>query len=221
MVYITPDLFNRDHHAISAFWSPMAHQQHTGGIGKRKRHDGEEGPSRYDVCFDNTQTPDADHISNKPQNQLWIATPSRENTRLHASNTSSHERNNHNMSYTLLLSPPSNVTSERRPIKQIKRTSPKATLAKSNSHLMDIEPDCPSSSMSNVRRCQVCKSAPKRKKELVNYMDCKRCDERTCFVCARQCVGGCGKTICRKCNVEVGEDGDSWCLDCYSKDLNS
>ena len=112
---------------------------------------------------------------------------------------------------------------DRRPVKQLKRVSPKASLVKSTSHLMDVDldtPPQPSHAVSDLRSCHACQKAPKRKKDLENYMDCRRCEGRTCFICARQCVG-CTKAICKKCIVEVGEDGDAWCLDCYSRNINS
>jgi hypothetical protein len=118
--------------------------------------------------------------------------------------------------------------SDRRPQKQMKRVSPKATLIKSTSHLMDFETD-PSSAKAvshahptiDLRSCHACNSAPKRRKDLENYLDCRRCVGRTCYICARQCFGGCGKAVCKKCIVEVGEEGDPWCLDCYARDINS
>ncbi|KAH9878901.1 hypothetical protein J1614_002336 [Plenodomus biglobosus] len=118
------------------------------------------------------------------------------------------------------------IATDRRPVKQLKRTNPKAALVKSTSHLMDIDMDPQHSAaqphpVSDLRPCHACRSAPKRKRELENYLDCKRCDERTCYICARQCVGGCGQAICNKCTVEVGDEGDSCCLDCYARNLNS
>jgi hypothetical protein len=122
------------------------------------------------------------------------------------------------------------TASERRPVKQAKRLSPKATLVKSASHLMDIEPERPAilsrpdahqHPVTDLRPCHACKSAPRRKKDLENYLDCRRCDGRTCYICARQCFGACGKAVCKKCIVEVGDDGDPWCLDCYSRNINS
>ena len=116
------------------------------------------------------------------------------------------------------------ITSERRPTKQIRRTNPKIALVKSTSHLMDIEPSPTTSTNtthnSDLRPCHACKTAPKRKRDLENYMECRRCDERACYICARICVA-CDKAICKKCIVEVGEEGDSWCLDCYSRRINS
>jgi hypothetical protein len=114
-----------------------------------------------------------------------------------------------------------------------KRLSPKATLVKTPSHLMDIDLDLDLPSpcqrtdvqphtqpVSDLRSCHVCNKAPKRRKELENYLDCRRCEGRTCFICARQCAG-CSKAICKKCIVEVGEEGDAWCLDCYSRNINA
>ena len=232
MVYITSDLFglttthDGGHSSMPTLWPTMASPQHTAGLGKRKRHDGEEGPSTYVNCP--LPRADPDHVSSKLQIQHRLSSSAREATRPHTYNHSSFERSN--VSYALLLSTPSNVVSERRPVKQPRRLSPKATLVKSTSHLMDIEFDLPATSqqantpiqaVSDLRSCHACKLAPKRKKDLVNYLDCKRCDGRTCYICARQCVGGCGKAICKKCIVEVGQEGDSWCLDCYAKNLNS
>lgn len=116
------------------------------------------------------------------------------------------------------------IASERRPAKQMRRINPKIALMKGTSHLMDVEPNpAPSlntNSNSDLRPCHACKTAPKRKRDMENYMECKRCDERACYICARICVG-CEKAICKKCIVEVGEEGHSWCLDCYSERINS
>lgn len=121
---------------------------------------------------------------------------------------------------------------ERRPVKQIKRCPPKIGLVQTASHLMDVEvglsthtqphtqPSAAPPIASDLRPCHACKLAPKRKRHLENYLDCKRCHERACYICARQCVGACGQAICKKCIVEVGHEGDSWCLDCYSNNIN-
>ncbi|KAJ4992136.1 hypothetical protein SVAN01_02457 [Stagonosporopsis vannaccii] len=121
------------------------------------------------------------------------------------------------------------ATSEQRPMKQIKRFCPKLALAKSTSHLMDtdigmsppvgftsgqVQPHA----VTDLRACHACKSAPKRKRDLENYMDCKRCIGRTCYICARQCLGGCGRKVCRECTAEVGQERDSWCLDCLQRE---
>ncbi|KAF1833051.1 hypothetical protein BDW02DRAFT_570461 [Decorospora gaudefroyi] len=133
------------------------------------------------------------------------------------------------LSYTLVPSKPHEYTSERRPVKQLKRLAPKAALVKSTSHLMDVDfdvaPSCQrndtqSHTVSDLRPCHACNKAPKRRKDLENYLDCRRCKGRTCFICARQCTG-CQKAICNKCIVEVGLEGDSWCLHCYSRNINS
>lgn len=121
------------------------------------------------------------------------------------------------------------LASEARPFKHLKRTSPKAkpNFVKSTSHLMDVETDVPSSTHhtspnQDLRPCHICHTAPKRKKDLENYHACKRCQENTCFICARQCAdSGCRETICRKCCVEVGEEGDTLCLGCYARNVNS
>jgi hypothetical protein len=137
---------------------------------------------------------------------------------------------NRDLPYSVCSPPSMYSTSDRRPVKQMKRYSPKATLVKSTSHLMDIETDFPPSisgpetqprPVTDLRPCHACKSAPKRRKDLENYLDCRRCVGRTCYICARQCFGGCGKAVCKKCIVEVGEEGDPWCLDCYARNINS
>lgn len=118
---------------------------------------------------------------------------------------------------------------EHRPTKQIKRICPKPAPTKSTSHLLDTNigtspPVCfpddqiQRSAVINLRACHACKSAPKRKSDLENYMDCKRCVGRTCYICARQCLGGCGRKICRECTAEVGQERDSWCLDCLQRE---
>jgi len=126
--------------------------------------------------------------------------------------------------YPVSMAASNYAASERRPAKQLRRLNSKIALVKSTSHLMDIEPDpAPSSdtnSTSDLRPCHSCKTAPKRKRDLENYMECKRCVERACYICARECMG-CQKAICKKCIVEVGEEGDPWCLECYSTCINT
>lgn len=191
-----------------------------GGLGKRKRLEGDQDPSAYDsntkTCTIHIRT---DCISrSRPHQQQRLTSPS---NRVH-----------HHHKTTSTTPPPFETMSERRPVKQMKRISPKATLTKSTSHLMDLEPELSRHdhdthtqphfhAVSDLRPCHACNSAPRRKKDLENYLDCLRCDGRTCYICARQCFGGCGKAVCKKCIVEVGEDGDPWCLDCYARDINS
>lgn len=121
------------------------------------------------------------------------------------------------------------TTAEHRPMKQLKRISPKLSLLKSTSHLMDTDAGAAPPvqfkhgqvqphAVADLRACHACKTAPKRKSDLENYMDCKRCVGRTCYICARQCLGGCGKKVCRECTAEVGQERDSWCLDCLQRD---
>jgi hypothetical protein len=133
--------------------------------------------------------------------------------------TSCFDRNNE-LSYT-------SHAIDHRPTKQTKRLSPKLALAKSTSHLMDTDASpaiCSTNAqvqpyaINDLRACHACKSAPKRKKDLENYMDCKRCVGRTCYICARQCLGGCGRKVCRECTAEVGQERDSWCLDCLQRE---
>ncbi|KAH7379191.1 hypothetical protein DE146DRAFT_682332 [Phaeosphaeria sp. MPI-PUGE-AT-0046c] len=205
-MYITSDLFQVGGDAARlhcndttpAYWTAMSDASPMVGLGKRKRLEGEQDPSAVRA------------------HQQGISSPS-------------HRYHNKTTSITITTPPPCNTT-DRRPAKQMKRLSPKAALTKSTSHLMELEPDLSkhthdthahSYSVSNLRPCHACNSAPRRKKDLENYLDCLRCDGRTCFICARQCFGGCGKAVCNKCIVEVGEDGDPWCLDCYSQDINS
>lgn len=80
----------------------------------------------------------------------------------------------------------------------------------------------PASSSKNpdLRACHICKKAPKRKRDMINYLDCTRCIGRTCFICARDC-SQCHKSLCRDCCTEVGEEGDAWCLDCYQRGVNT
>ena len=118
---------------------------------------------------------------------------------------------------------------EHRPMKQIKRSNPKLALIKSTSHPMDVDAGAVPSphfkdgsvrphAAADLRACHACKTAPKRKSDLENYMDCKRCVGRTCYICARQCLGGCGRKVCRECTAEVGQERDSWCLDCLQRE---
>jgi hypothetical protein len=66
--------------------------------------------------------------------------------------------------------------------------------------------------------CHICHKAPRLKKDLEAYADCRTCEERTCYICIRQCeVANCGRKVCRQCCVEQGENGDVYCLDCLEK----
>ncbi|CAN9459406.1 unnamed protein product [Alternaria alternata] len=212
MVYITSDLFGpntpheRQYDDSPNYWHAMAHQQHAAGLGKRKRMAADDGPQQ--------------NITRQHR-----PSPSRDSNRLHLHSTPPFDSNS-NLPCSLFPSKQHEYTSERRPVKQLKRLSPKAPLVKSTSHLMDVDFDLPptcqsqSHAVSDLRSCHACNKAPKRRKDLENYLDCRRCEGRTCFICARQCVG-CSKAICKKCIVEVGEKGDAWCLDCYSRNINS
>ncbi|KAF1932058.1 uncharacterized protein M421DRAFT_416783, partial [Didymella exigua CBS 183.55] len=192
MVYITSDLFGPvDTHSQSQHhWHIMTESHHDpASLGKRKRSlDG-----------------DATHNSRAPRPQ----------------HTSSFDRNIDHTYSPHAMGP--------RPLKQIKRLSPMFAAVKSTSHLMDTENstspasgftniEVPSPAVNDLRACHACKSAPKRKKDLENYMDCKRCVGRTCYICARQCLGGCGRKVCRECTAEVGQERDSWCLDCLQQE---
>ncbi|KAH7372363.1 hypothetical protein BKA66DRAFT_423131 [Pyrenochaeta sp. MPI-SDFR-AT-0127] len=235
MVYITSDLFglttthDREHTSMTTLWPTMASSQHMAGLGKRKRHDADEGPSMHDSLPDPYERRMPDHISNKHQIQHWPPPSARESTRSHTLDPLPFERHN-NLSYALLLPTTNKTLTDRRPPKQLKRLGSRAMLIKSTSHLMDVESDLPSMCQqshstahvaTDLRPCHACNLAPKRNRDLVNYLDCRRCDGRTCYICARECVQGCGGAICKKCIVEVGQEGDSWCLDCYSKHINS
>jgi hypothetical protein len=230
-MYITSDLFggrsthNRTDTTPSTFWNTMADAPHAAGLGKRKRHETvEEGPNTCEPrSIDDRNNETDSQIRYMHQQRLPPAS-----RRSHIHNASLFDTNR---THSYCDYPTSSMyTSERRPVKQMKRLSPKASLVKSTSHLMDIEPALPTSlskpeshqhPVTDLRPCHACKSAPRRRKDLENYLDCRRCDGRTCYICARQCFGGCGKAVCKKCIVEVGEEGDPWCLDCYARDINS
>jgi hypothetical protein len=230
-MYITSDLFsgNTNHNRVdptpSTFWNTMADLPHTAGLGKRKRHEAEEGPNTYESSFVAHEKHEADPQSSYTHHQRL----SPAGRRSHTYSTSLCD-NNRTHPYSGCPASPFYPCSERRPAKQMKRLSPKAPLVKPTSHLMDIEPesstslsttDAAQNPVTDLRPCHACKSAPKRRKDLENYLDCRRCDGRTCYICARQCFGRCGKAVCKKCVVEVGEEGDPWCLDCYARNINS
>lgn len=199
MVYITSDLFGPidTRNPRHSNWHIMTDsQQHAAGLGKRKR--------QQDV--DTSRGPRSEH--------------------------SPVFEHNNDRSYAQCTSAPDYRASDHRPVKQIKRISPKLAFIKSTSNLMDTEFATSSPvglnstqvqppQVTDLRACHACKSAPKRKRDLENYMDCMRCKGRTCYICARQCLGGCGKKICKECTSEVGEEGDSWCLDCFQRDQYS
>lgn len=196
-MYITSDLFGsppahrREHDSTPKLRTSATQELYPAGLGKRKRQTGDESPSRYNALLRGTHGPKHVVSSNLYE---------------------THDR------------PSASTFQERRPMKQLKRSTPKITLNKSTSHLMDLaldSPDIPARILCDLRSCHACNLAPKRRAELENYLDCQRCDGRTCFICARECVGGCGKAVCKRCIVEVGQEGDSWCLECYSRNINS
>jgi len=202
----------------------MVDTQSTPSLGKRKRRaeSDEEGHKfKYDSAYSSLLNENANTVVFSGHFTQQRSSPASKGLiKLHGYAPSTDTKS----SRMYPVSAATYITSERRPTKQMRRTNPKVALVMSTSHLMDIEPDpAPSSTMhsnSDLRPCHACKTAPKRKRDLENYMDCKRCDERACYICARICVG-CEKATCKKCVVEVGEEGDSWCLDCYSRRIDS
>ena len=95
-----------------------------------------------------------------------------------------------------------------------------------------------------IGACHICRRKPTDKNELQFYVDCERCQERTCWICIRQCDGigyhhrdhttesplqlvllpskTCGvesfsrhdSVICSRCCVEKGAEGEVWCFGC-------
>lgn len=190
MVYITSDLFGpaETHNHSQRNWHNMTDAQHGAG-GLGKRKRNHDGDAGL-----SSRGPRPQHTPIFNQSSDWP--------------------------YTV---------AEHRPMKQIKRITPKLASAKSTPLLMDtnIDTSPPIGFMhgqvqphvvTDLRACHACKSAPKRKSDLENYMDCKRCVGRTCYICARQCLGGCGRKVCRECTAEVGQERDSWCLDCLQRE---
>jgi hypothetical protein len=230
-MYITTELFGPDPPSTSTASHTsqhMAETQATAGLGKRKRRlDAEEGIS---TAYEGT-----------PKSLL----SARSNTTGYSSHTAS-QRASPESSRTYRIFQTQNhgasdptswaltyTMTDSRPIKQAKRTahsSRRITLAKQSSHIMDIDADAPlemnthpavEHSTSDLRPCHICHKAPKRRKDLENYLQCQNCDNRACYVCARSCSGRCGKQLCSKCCVEVGEDGNTWCLGCYQRNVNT
>ncbi|PVH98576.1 hypothetical protein DM02DRAFT_719266 [Periconia macrospinosa] len=224
MVYITSDLFGSNISyerpnfplcTASQTWDDMTNTQHTAGLGKRKRRpedDSEKTIVRYGFFF----SPLSWYLI-----LIWpIAALQSRN---------SHSPVDTEQAFPLAVATPTYVDAERRPVKQTRRSYPK--LHKQPSHFMDVEPT-PTSDQADtnthnsniistdLRPCHSCRSVPKRKQDLENYMECKHCEGRTCFICARECIT-CSKAICNRCIVEVGEDGDSWCLECHQRQINS
>lgn len=70
----------------------------------------------------------------------------------------------------------------------------------------------------DLRSCHVCRRKPALKSELDAFGDCESCERRTCFVCMRQCLGEVSgehrATVCSRCCVERGVDGEVLCLGC-------
>ncbi|KAF2253045.1 hypothetical protein BU26DRAFT_420555 [Trematosphaeria pertusa] len=221
-MFITADLFgcdpghDRSNSATSIHtqtWNAMVDSSLSTGLGKRKR-----------------RSEDCDGASGVHHSALQRSSPASKGfLKLQGHDSASFDGNNER-TYPLSVAASTYLTSDRRPVKQMRRLNPKVSLVKTPSHLMDIEPDLPPSSShtekretrndTDLRPCHACKTAPKRKRDLENYMECKRCDGRTCYICARECLG-CRKAICKKCIVEVGQEGDPWCLECYSRHINT
>jgi hypothetical protein len=209
----TPPLLlsNRDHCDIMA--DPMSHAS----LGKRKREATTDGYSRfgdYDKPLTSTQTSPSSKASR------WY----------HAVSHVCPETNNNGRLYFEAAKPlPAyNV----RPTKHLRRSPPTkitANLRKIPSHLMDtdvptihdIQKPPPRISESDLSACHICHSAPKRKSDLENYLQCQVCSERACYICARECYGECKKQVCSKCCVQVGEDWDTYCLSCYERDIRA
>jgi hypothetical protein len=235
MVYITSTIFDSNvRHDRPASpptmhtqnWGTMVDTHSTPSLGKRKRRaDSDEDGLKfqYSLPYSSLLDKEANMANCSGHSTQHRSSPASKGVlKLHAYGYPA-EQSTSRM-YPVSAAASACITSESRPTKQMRRTNPKIALVKSASHLMDTESDpAPSSntnSNSDLRPCHACMTAPKRRRDLENYMDCKRCVERACYICARECVG-CEKAICKKCIVEVGEEGDSWCLDCYSKRINS
>lgn len=207
-MYITSDLFGSRNYSdsptttFSHNWNTMADAHHAAGLGKRKRHmDAEEGNTTCGF-------------------QQESGSPSRGIRKVPATHSHGARHTNARAS----RSSPTHTHPGSRPLKQIKRTSPIISLRKLPSHLMDTDIDIspvvpnlppPAAAANDLRACHVCHSAPKRKRDLENYLECQSCTERACYICARGCSGGCKKQLCSKCCVEVGEQGDTYCFECY------
>ncbi|KAF2635308.1 hypothetical protein P280DRAFT_195749 [Massarina eburnea CBS 473.64] len=230
MVYITSGLFGSDGTCNDRPLSPIS--MHSDGLndmsesqfGNKKRKKGVEDvdgtSSRYDSNRGFLSNMDI-NLAASSKLQFRTSPTSRGVFNRSQGHDPASASNNHKM-YPVSVAG-HHATSDRRPMKQMKRTNPK--LEKHPSHLMEIETELtpssserpqPSYAHLNLRSCHVCSTAPKRKRELEEYMDCRRCEGRTCYICARQCFR-CGKAICKKCTVEAGEEGDSWCLECFSQ----
>lgn len=232
-MYITSDLFGSTHNTTHGQATPWVQRPTVvdstqgGGLGKRKRLNADDTPSRY-ANFDSLPAETMLIVDRNSHYHTLVPAPrSSASPRTH--NTLAFD-SNRNQPCSHHASSPFHTTSERRPVKQMKRLPPKSALVKSTSNLMDIDLELASSvpvaapqtyPISDLRPCHACQSAPRRKKDLENYLDCRRCDGRTCYICARQCFGGCGEAVCKKCIVEVGEEGDPWCLDCYARKINA
>lgn len=229
MVYITPGLFGHDPayaHPTSSTSTRVSIHNHmvdspaATGLGKRKRRpeDDMDKPSPKHISISSTEIG-----RSSPNNHTWSQRtfPTSEGQiRLYGHNPACHDAS----TPRTFSKAPMFAGSERRPVKQMKRLNPKPSLAKTPSHLMEVEQDVAPSSppvqkadthiKSDLSACHVCSTAPKRRRDLEGYMDCQRCSERTCYICAREC-SGCQKAICKECIVELGQDGEPWCLECY------
>lgn len=221
IMYITPDMFSsqslRRSAPASAF--PLPNHNHrtimvdaTGqaSLGKRKRtqdlNDGISTSNHHDSSVHSPQLSPSSKTCRRPQSSPHISS---ETTHIPLAAS--------------IINP-----TVGRPTKQYKRTCPNnkplTTLRKLPSHLMDT--DCnitpatpPPIAAADLRACHICHSAPKRKSDLENYLECQVCAERACYICARECYGGCKKQVCSKCCVQVGEDWDTYCLSCYQRNI--
>ncbi|KAF2187818.1 hypothetical protein K469DRAFT_737936 [Zopfia rhizophila CBS 207.26] len=202
-MYITSDLFassdplqGRGDSPTTQNWNIMAETRQPMHLGKRKRRMDVEETLTTSPCFRQTSP-----ASNKMFKY-----------------SANYNHSPADLPYKAATGP----MFEARPLKQPRHGYPKkATLVRSSSHLMDIVTESSSStntpSTNDLRPCHICHKAPMRKRELENYIECQGCGERACYVCARACAGGCYKKLCSTCCIEVGEDGDTWCGDCFSR----
>lgn len=222
MVYITSGLFGHDPaYSVHSFPEPnhtyndMVDSPAGAGLGKRKRRtdDDTEGPSPKHISLSSTDTDRTNPGHHVSQSRPSLTAEGY--IRHHAHHPAAHEPS----SQRPLPRHPGSTNHERRSVKQLKRSIPR--LMKAPSHLMDVEPEPtpvqrPDTHhpQSDLRSCHACGTAPKRKRDLENYLDCRKCERRTCYICARRC-SGCQRDVCRECVVEVGDEGEPWCLSCY------
>ncbi|KAF2099390.1 hypothetical protein NA57DRAFT_55360 [Rhizodiscina lignyota] len=213
-LFLTPDSPNCGHHDKFTSWDAMPgatiRPVPLEVLGKRKR--------RLDAVETSKQNASPLRSKSWPQDQKQaLPYPASDVAIVQTMHTDSHSLR------PILESPHNDETPEIHPSKIRRKILPPKLhcVVLSEKASGNKAPPRPPSISPVLQPCHICHKAPKLKTDLDAYIDCSRCNERTCYICIRQCVGGCqGNTICSGCCVEEGEDGTVFCLGCLAAGID-